>query len=266
MKPVCPVGSGRYASNSMYTLKLALIVLASILQTIPIIALGLVDPDGRRVYPMFRFWSWCVLKAGGVGLSVRQAGQLDLGQAYVFMANHQSNIDIPVLVRALAPFQLRWMAKRELLRVPFFGWALWASGHIVVKRSTSRGLVAAMAGACDKLTRGISVMVFPEGTRSTDGRLLPFKRGGFRLAEKAGVAIVPVTIRGSGRLLKRGDWRLKPGEVEVVVGAPIPPDDAGDRSRRQTRRVREAIGSCLTGPDAEPGESPGDGRAGTVRR
>lgn len=238
----------------MYTLKLALIVLGSILQSIPIIALGLVDPLGKRVYPMFRFWSWCVLMIGGVELKIRQVGQLDPGQAYVFMANHQSNIDIPVLVRALGPFQLRWMAKRELLRVPFFGWALWASKHIIVKRATSRDLVAAMAGAREKLTQGISVVVFPEGTRSADGRLLPFKRGGFRLAEKAGVPIVPVTINGSGALMKRGDWRLRRGEVEIVIGGAIPPGDAEDRSRGQMDRVREAIGSHLARHDTAPGE------------
>ncbi len=229
----------------MYTLKLALIVLGSIVQSIPMIALGLVDPYGKRVYPMFRFWSWCVLKTGGVELKVRDTGRLDPRQAYVFMANHQSNIDIPVIVQALAPFQLRWIAKRELLRIPFFGWALWASKHIVVKRSRSKDVVAAIAGAREKLTRGISVVVFPEGTRSTDGQLLPFKRGGFRLAEQAGVPIVPVTINGSGVLMKRGDWRLKRGEVEVVVGDAIPPGDADDRSRGQMHRVREAIGSGL---------------------
>ncbi len=245
----------------MYTLKLALIVLGSILQSIPIIAVGLVDPDGRRVYPMFRFWSWCVLKTGGVGLTVRQVGRLDPERTYIFMANHQSNIDIPVLVRALGPFQLRWMAKRELLRIPFFGWALWASKHIVVKRTRSKDVAVAMATACEKLGKGISVVVFPEGTRSMDGQLLPFKRGGFRLAEKAGVAIVPVTINGSGLLMRRGDWRLKPGTVEVVIGEAIPSDDADDRSRRQMQRVREAIGANLARPGAGSGESAATWRA-----
>ncbi|MCY4440455.1 MAG: lysophospholipid acyltransferase family protein, partial [Deltaproteobacteria bacterium] len=236
------------------TLKLALIVLGSIIQSLPMIALGLLDPYGKRVYPMFRFWSWCVLKIGGVGLRVRPVGRPDPHQAYIFMANHQSNIDIPVLVRALGGFQLRWMAKRELLRVPFFGWALWASKHIIVKRSRSKAVVAAMDAAGEKLTQGISVVVFPEGTRSTDGQLLPFKRGGFRLAEKAGVAIVPVTINGSGALMKRGDWRLKPGEVEVVIGDAVPPDGAQDRSRGQMDRVREAIGSHLARRDTDPDE------------
>ena len=245
----------------MYTLKLALIVLGSIVQSLPMIALGLLDPYGKRVYPMFRFWSWCVLKIGGVGLHVRPVGRPDPRRAYIFMANHQSNIDIPVLVRALGGFQLRWMAKRELLRVPFFGWALWASKHIVVKRSRSKAVVAAMDAAGEKLARGISVVVFPEGTRSTDGQLLPFKRGGFRLAEKAGVAIVPVTINGSGALMKRGDWRLKPGEVEVVIGDAIPPDDAQDRSRGQMHRVREAIGSHLARRDTDPGEGRGNWQA-----
>lgn len=252
---------GGHASNSMYTLKLALIVIGSILQSIPIIALGLVDPDGKRVYPMFRFWSWCVLKTGGVGVRVRQAGRLDPGRAYIFMANHQSNIDIPVLVGALEPFQLRWMAKRELLRVPFFGWALWASKHIIVKRTRSKDMAAAMSSACEKLAHGFSVVVFPEGTRSPDGQLLPFKRGGFRLAEKAGADIVPVTINGTGVLMKRGDWRFRSGEVEIVIGDAIAPDDNDDRSRRQMQRVRDAIGSQLARPDPPSGETGGTWRA-----
>ena len=235
----------------MYTLKLVLIVLASILQSVPIILLGLLDPYGKRVYPMFRLWSWCVLKTGGVTLSVRQVGRPDPRGAYVFMANHQSNIDIPVLVQALAPFQLRWMAKRELLRIPFFGWALWASKHVVVNRARRMEAAATVANACDKLANGVSVVVFPEGTRSADGGLLPFKRGGFRLAEKAGVPVVPVTINGSGALMGRGDWRLRSGRVEVVIGAAVPPGDPADRSRRQMEQVREAIGSRLAPPAGE---------------
>ena len=129
---------------------------------------------------------------------VRQGGHLEPGRAYVFMANHQSNIDIPVLVRALAPFQLRWMAKRELLRVPFFGWALWASKHVVVKRARSKDVAAAMTSACDRLARGISMVVFPEGTRSRDGQLLPFKRGGF-----------PPGGEGGGRYRARHHQRLR---------------------------------------------------------
>lgn len=241
----------------MYTLKLALILCLSLLESIPIIVLGLADPYGRRVYPFFRFWSWCILKTGGVAVRVRRTGDLDPARAYVFMANHQSNIDIPVLVQALAPIQLRWMAKRELLRVPFFGWALWASKHVLVRRSRSKDMVAAMDSARDKLGRGISVVVFPEGTRSTDGRLLPFKRGGFLLAEKAGVPIVPVTVSGSCILMPRGDWRLRSGEVEVHIGEAIPADAEGDRSRGQMERVREAITACLA-PRHEP--DPAEGR------
>jgi 1-acyl-sn-glycerol-3-phosphate acyltransferase len=118
-----------------------------------------------------------------------------------------------------------------------------------------------MSSACDRLGRGISVVVFPEGTRSHDGQLLPFKRGGFRLAEKAGVAIVPVTINGSGALMRRGDWRLRPGVVEVVIGDAIPPDEGDERSRRQMQRVREAIDASLARPDAPSGEGGGTWRA-----
>ena len=208
--------------NRMYTLKLVLIVLGSILQSIPIIALGLVDPRGKRVYPLFRFWSWCVLKTGGVRLRIRRTGHLDPSRAYIFMANHQSNIDIPVLVQALAPLQLRWMAKRELLRVPFFGWALWASKHIIVKRARSKDVAAAMASACEKLAQGISVVVFPEGTRRhgrttaavQTRRISPGREGGgshrARYPQRIGRADeagrLASQARGSGNHSRRSDF------------------------------------------------------------
>jgi 1-acyl-sn-glycerol-3-phosphate acyltransferase len=138
------------------------------------------------------------------------------------MANHQSNIDIPVLMQSLAEFQLRWLAKKELLFVPFFGWAVWASSHIIVDRSNRSQAVATLRRAKEQIARGISLVIFPEGTRSVGGQLLPFKRGGFVLALRTRTPIVPVAINGSGAVLPRGDWRIRRGEVEVIIGEPVP--------------------------------------------
>jgi 1-acyl-sn-glycerol-3-phosphate acyltransferase len=184
------------------------------------------------VYHVTRFWSWVILAVSGVTIKVRGLSRLDGRQRYLFLVNHQSNIDIPVLVQSLPDFQLRWIAKKELLWVPFFGWAMWAGKHIVVDRANSTGAFGSLKKAAARIASGISVVVFPEGTRGTDGRVLPFKRGGFLLAAKTGVSIVPVTISGSGKILLKGDWRLRPGIVEVHISDPIPMTDHRQGSLR----------------------------------
>jgi 1-acyl-sn-glycerol-3-phosphate acyltransferase len=125
------------------------------------------------------------------------------------------------LVQSLTAYQLRWLAKKELLRVPFFGWAMWASKHITVDRGDHLTALDSLQKAKESIRAGISIVVFPEGTRSSGGTLLPFKKGGFLLAVQAGIPIVPVTINGSGTLLPAGAWRLKRGTIEVVVGDPV---------------------------------------------
>ena len=97
--------------------------------------LGLFDPHGKRVYLINQFWTWLILRIGRDFTQVRGLENIDPGQQYIFMVNHQSNIDIPVVVQSLANFQLRWIAKKELLWVPFFGWAMWATKHITVDRT-----------------------------------------------------------------------------------------------------------------------------------
>ena len=117
--------------------------------------------------------------------------------------------------------QVHAEAKKELLRVPFFGWAMWASKHIIVDRDDHLNALTSLRIAKQRVEAGISIVIFPEGRRSRNGSLLPFKKGGFLLAVKTGVPIVPVTINGSGKLLPAGTWRLRPGTVEVVVGDPV---------------------------------------------
>jgi 1-acyl-sn-glycerol-3-phosphate acyltransferase len=204
-----------------YALRLTFISLLTILLAALTIILGLFDPNGKQTYRITRFWAWSILRAGGVSLKVSGLERLDPGRAYVFMVNHQSNIDIPALIQSLPNFQLRWLAKKELLWVPFFGWAMWASKHIVVDRFDRASALKTLKRAKQRIAAGISVVVFPEGTRSRDGRLLPFKKGGFLLAVQSGAAVVPVTINGSGALLPAGAWRLGQGTIEVTVGKAI---------------------------------------------
>lgn len=162
-----------------------------------------------------------IVRLSGITLTVDGLSRLDPRRQYLFVVNHQSNFDIPVLVRALPQFQLRWIAKRELLRIPFFGWAMRAAKHIPVDRADSADALKSLQTAQQRMAAGISVVIFPEGTRGTDGKLLPFKRGGFLLALKTKSTIVPVTINGTGKLLGRGEWRVRPGAVSVTVSEPI---------------------------------------------
>lgn len=204
-----------------YGLKLLLACLVTVPLSLTVVCCGLLDRSGKVAYRVSRLWTWTILKIGRIRLKVEGLEHLDPRRQYIFMANHQSNIDIPVLVQSLEKFQLRWVAKKELLYVPFFGWALWASQHIIVDRANRAKAAASLRKAKETIKGEICLVFFPEGTRSLSGKLLPFKRGGFVLALKTQTPIVPITINGSGSILPRGDWRIRGGEIEVIVSEPI---------------------------------------------
>lgn len=219
-----------------------------ILATLTILA-GLIDRHGKVVYRINKLWTWAILRVGGVKLKVDGLEKLDSSRQYIFMVNHQSNVDIPILIQSLPRFQLRWLAKKELLWVPFFGWAMWATKHITVDRAKPLNAVKSLRRAKRRIAAGISVVVFPEGTRSRDGQLQRFKKGGFLLAVETNTEIVPVTIRGSRDLLPSGAWRLRSGTVEVIVDHPV--SIGGYRPgnlRLLSEQVRETIAGHLRQP------------------
>lgn len=227
-----------------YSLKLLLFSILTISACLVILPLAPFDRDGFLAYRVSRFWAWGILKLCGIRLTVQGLEGLDPNRQYIFIANHQSYIDIPVLAQALSQFQLRWIAKKELFRIPLFGWILWTSKHIIVDRSSLSGAMNSLSKARERIEKGISVVVFPEGTRSRHGDLLSFKRGGFLLAFKSQTPIVPVTLKGSGAAWSRGDWRIRSGEIEIVMGKPISVDRyrAGDL-KLLLNRVRAEIES-----------------------
>ncbi len=234
-----------------YAVKLAIIIATTVVLSLVTILWGLCDTHGKRVYRINRFWTWLIVKFSGITLTVEGLNRLDPERQYLFVANHQSNFDIPVLVQALPRFQLRWIAKKELLRIPFFGWAMWAAKHIPVDRADSLDALKSLKTAQERIAAGISVVVFPEGTRSADGKLLPFKRGGFLLAIKTKTAIVPVTINGTGKLLGRGQWRVRPGAIHVTIAAPIAAADFPPGGLRGlSAQVREIIAANLRSGEA----------------
>jgi 1-acyl-sn-glycerol-3-phosphate acyltransferase len=226
----------------LYFFKLFFVALLSLPASLIIILVFPFDPRGELAYKPSRLWCSAVLKIVGIRLTVRGLEQITPGRPYVFVANHQSHLDIPLLAHALVGFQLRWLAKKELARIPIFGWALRAARNIIVDRSDPAKAAASLKKAREALAMGVSLVFFPEGTRSRSGELLPFRRGGFLLAAETGTTIVPITIKGSHLVLPRGDWRMRAGEVEVVLGRPIAVEKSGlEGVRALAERARAAI-------------------------
>jgi len=199
----------------------------------------LVDRRGNFGHQCARAWSWLILKTTGVGVAIEGLERLDPSRSYVFAANHQSIYDIPILFASL-PFQLRIIAKESLGRIPFMGWHLQRTGHVLVDRAhPGAGVVKKMARL---VKQGHSLIVFPEGTRSTDGRVARFKGGPFVIALQAGLPVVPITVVGSRHVMFRGDLMVRPGRVKVIVHDPI--ETAGvprDAARDFAATVRDVV-------------------------
>jgi 1-acyl-sn-glycerol-3-phosphate acyltransferase len=180
------------------------------------------DPDGRRQHWCARTWTRLI--AATVGMRVRVHGIESLppeGTPVVYMANHQSYMDIPTIFGFL-PVQFRIIAKESLFKVPFMGWHLTRAGNIPINRSNRREAMRSIASAAARIREGTSVVVFPEGTRSRDGRLQEFKAGSFKLAVTAGVPIVPLSIVGTCKVLRRDSLIFHPGKVDMYISRPIP--------------------------------------------
>jgi len=178
------------------------------------------DRSGRIQHACSRWW--CRMIAWTIGARIRVHGtdNVEPARSYVYMANHSSLIDTPALF-AYLPHQFKIMAKKELFWVPFMGWHLWTNGHFPIDQSDGRKTARSLRRVIEGVRAGKSLAVFPEGTRTPDGRLQAFKAGAFKIAMRAGVPIVPVTIAGTFRLLPRTTLAPRPGRVDVFIGEPI---------------------------------------------
>jgi 1-acyl-sn-glycerol-3-phosphate acyltransferase len=179
----------------------------------------LVDRSGRFAHACARAWAWLILATTGVEVRVEGLDRLARGTTYVFIANHQSIYDIPIVFSWL-PFQLRIVAKDSLGRFPVLGAHLKRTGHMLVnRRRPDRGGIFGWANAL--MSRGLSLILFPEGTRSRDGRLGVFKGGGFYLAMQAGLPVAPLSIVGSRHVMGKGQLTTRPGRVRLIVHTPV---------------------------------------------
>lgn len=202
---------------------------------------GLIDRSGNMTFGIGRLWSRGIVVTSGLRLRTELRSDFDGTQPAVYMANHQSLFDIPVLFVTL-PGQVRMLAKRSLFKIPIFGWAIRLGGFISIDRDDRSGAKESFDAAVDRLRSGTSTLIFPEGTRSLDGRVAPFQRGGLLLALKSGLPIVPVGIEGTLDVQPKSSFAIRPRTIVVRYGEPIDVAQYGIRDRAElTRRVREAV-------------------------
>ena len=211
--------------------------------------LRLLDPSGDRVLDLARAWSGWVTSFAGVKIEVDNRAKLVADQPYVFVANHASSLDIWAMFLVI-PRRMRMIAKKQLARIPLFGWGMWAGRFIFIDRQNGVAARRSIDLAGERIHNGESVLLFPEGTRTRDGSLGPFKKGSFHLAVKAGVPIVPVALRGTRELMPRGSILLRAGTVKAIVGEPIATQGLSDEERATlNERVRAIIEAMLAEKD-----------------
>lgn len=222
------------------------LLVVTVILSVTALCVSFIDSRGRATHHISTLWSRIHLWASGITVSV--AGLENISHPpYIIMCNHQSALDIYSLLVAL-PIKFKWIAKRELFLIPFFGWAMKRAGYISLDRKHPREALKAMDDAAKKIRGGLNILIFPEGTRSKDGTLLPFKKGGFSLALRAKVPIVPVGISGSSQLQPKGSFiPNKKGVIYIRVGKPIETGQGGRSAKNEIMTtVRQAIEDLMT--------------------
>lgn len=211
----------------------------------------LFDRQGKSVQFIMSKWAWFLLKLAGVKIEVNGLENITQGESYIFISNHASLLDIPTVCLGL-PFQLRFLAKKELFKIPLFGPALLSAGHIKIDRGNLESAVKSLKEAAIVLKkRGYSALVFAEGTRSLNGEVGRFKKGGVILALSMGIPIVPVSISGSASLAAKGVYMVKSGKIKMTIGKPISTEGKDISTRHQlVSVVRDEVIKNLVEEDA----------------
>jgi 1-acyl-sn-glycerol-3-phosphate acyltransferase len=249
-----PIGIAQRLSNFVRVVAFYLISAV----WLPIIIMVALVRPGPRYYPLVRAWARFTLRWFGIDVVVGGHENLEPGRDYVVLANHRSHFDSLALIVAFADRETRWVAKRELERVPIFGYGLRATGQILIDRSNRQSAIEELRRHLGQ--RGASVVFFPEGRRAPGRDLLPFKKGGAAFAAQAGLPILPVAISGSERVLPRESMFVRPGVIHLTIGAPL---DAGtpESADRDAvlARVRDTIVAMLAQTEARPSADGGSG-------
>ncbi len=226
----------------MTWLKIGITLLSTAAVSIAAFFLVLIDRSGRMYHSAARLWARFTLWLFDVHVSTTGLEYLDKSKQYVYVANHASMFDIPAIFAAI-PDDIRIILKKELTRVPIWGWALKVGPYISIDRFNPKDAMESIDRALEAVRGGASVLVFAEGTRSRDGRLQPFKRGAFALAARSGVPIVPVTINNSFRIMPKGSLKIEPADISIVIGRSI--ESAGLTGKEDELKLMEQVHAVL---------------------
>lgn len=217
----------------------------------PLILISLITSSGAPAFRIMRWWGWALSKCMGLTISLQGEDKVVPGRSYIVTPNHQGYADVIALITVL-PLRFRWVLKKELIKVPLFGWAVARTGAISLDRSNRAQSVEKLRDGADKLKYGWSVLIYPEGTRTPDGKLLPLKKGAFMLAVQTGIAILPVTSNGAHKILPRKTLLFRPGHITVTIGDPINTEGMTESDVPELMdKTREAIEKNLE-PEYDP--------------
>ncbi len=233
--------AGDFAFCAYRPFLIVMIALDTVLASTICVLTAYFDPRGAGVDSISAFWARLNLALSRVPISISGDELIDKDQPYVVMANHQSYYDVFALIGYL-PLRLKWVMKMELRKIPIFGVACEKVGHIYIDRGNSERSQKSLKAVGEKIRAGSSVVFFPEGTRSTDGKLQSFKKGGFIIALEAKVPILPVTVVGGRKILPKKSLKIVPGKMKIIIHTPIPVTGYTYETKEDLIvRVKEAI-------------------------
>ncbi|MGD9075774.1 MAG: lysophospholipid acyltransferase family protein [Desulfobacteraceae bacterium] len=220
----------------------AFIAIHTIIFSVWALILSIFDKRGRLTHFYAAVpWAKVILWVCGARVKVKGRENVDRYEPRIYLSNHQSYFDIFTLLAHL-PADFKFLLKQELMRIPLFGFAMKRAGYIAIDREEPRKAVKSINEAVSKINEGASMLIFPEGTRSEDGKLQPFKTGGFRLALKAGCDVVPVAITNSRNIVPKGSLKINKGTIAMNIGTPISVKGYSKKDMdKLMAQVREAI-------------------------
>ena len=187
-----------------------------------ILLLNIIRPAENDFYKIAAWWGRLSAKLFGISIEVIGQENYSPDQHYLVISNHAGMADIPLLLGTMK-LDLRFMAKEELGKIPLFGRALRQAGYVMIRRGQNRDALNSLSAAAEVLKQGYSLHIFPEGTRSVSGELLPFKRGAFRVAQKGGAPVLPITIIGSHLITPKKSLKINKGKITVIIDKPVLP-------------------------------------------
>jgi 1-acyl-sn-glycerol-3-phosphate acyltransferase len=224
--------------------------LVAIAVTIPVstavIGFTLFTSTSKTVDRMIRWWARRIVRAAGIDLHVENSERIEAGQRYILVSNHYSYLDIPCILAGISQQPIRFLAKKSLFSIPIFGWALGRSGFVPIDRKNRRTAVKSFELAAERIRKGNTIVVFPEEGRTRTRELRPFQRGGFLLALKSGLPVIPIAIDSTFDVLPVGAKRIVPGRVTLRVGTPIATEARSVREKESLAAAsREQIEAML---------------------